>query len=204
MTKRRNPMNNRLKKRNNKGVFSLHPRINPAQYAWPRTRISKVRLSVIGPQVNSTSGGNILYNFPIDPTTGVEWSTWSSLFEEYRVLGGLVTICTYVPTQTSGSSVTNSLAYIAFDPVLNYTPVSASDAISYSNRDEFQVVSLDRMPFRYGFKYPTAGPNTSILWEPTGSPVINGCIIITADHVTPSNTYFDFIVDFYIEFRSKD
>jgi len=173
-------------------------------FTVPQSKITRARLTINGPQVNSTGGGNILYGWPINPTTATEWSNYSGLYEEARLIGGLLMLCTYPPLVTSSSSVLNSIMFVAFDPTSSYTPTSVDDVINYGNRSELQVISLDREPFRYGFKYPTVGGNTMLPWfSTTATFTPSSCILLAADHVTAGNTYFDFFVDLYIEFRSR-
>jgi hypothetical protein len=191
-------------KRQNRQNQSLHSAPNPVSYVQPRTKIERFRLT--GEDFVVSSGGGIInYSLPIDPTgLGVEWSSLSSLYGEFRVIGGMITIADVQPIITSGSSVQNGLAIIAFDAAEFYTPSAVGDLFSYSNRAEFQARSLDRKPFKYGFTFPMAGSDTAILWHSTSVAFTpQACVLIAANTLGASATYWTVLYDFYVQFRTR-
>jgi hypothetical protein len=180
----------------------MHSGPNPLPYVQPRTRIEKFRLSSNG-TISSTGGGNIEFSLPIDPTSGSEFSNLANLYGEYRIMGGLLTLAPTQALVTSSSSRSNSLAVIVYDNTLIYPPGAYTDLMAYSTRDEFNTQNVVHMPYRYGFTVPKVGPDTAILWLPTGNTPNASSIMIFASGLTASLVYFTYIIDVYCEFRTR-
>jgi hypothetical protein len=183
---------------------ALHSAPAPNSYVQPRTRVERFRVSTHD-VINTTGGGNIFFSVPIDPTTtSGEWPAIIALYEEFRIMGGLITL---VPSQalvTAGSSRANALAVIAYDQALFYTPASFTDLLSYPTRDIFNTQSVVSKPYTYGFRVPTAGIDNPIPWfSTTAAFVPTSCILIVSTGLTPSSQYFSFVLDFYLEFRTR-
>jgi len=195
---RRNGRARRARRQNPGSV--MHPKVNPVPYVAPRTTITKVRLSDAPNYLSTDASGHFYHNIPLDATTTTEWTNYIGLYEEYRIIGALLTM---VPNVPFVSSVANGIIFVAFDPVVSYTPSSASQLLAYSNRAEYQVLSYDRAPLRYGCKYPVAGAETALLWHNVTTPPVLGCILIAADDLLASTAYFNYFVDYYVEFRSR-
>jgi len=188
--------NQQKQSRRRKRVQPLHRAPNVVAFAQPNSRVQHARIPGIA-FLSSSLGGDLFASVPIDPTGGLEWSSFASIYSEFRIVGGLVTLA-------NAGAGTNSLALCAFDPGQSYTPTSIDDLLSYSNRAEFQVLSQDRAPFRYGFTFPRAGGNTSIDWHETAVAFTpSACFLLASTGLSASNRYFLVLYDFYVEFRNR-
>lgn len=197
--------NKNIKKRNTGASDnSFHSAPNPIAYVHPRTKIEKFRVSTTD-VINSSGGGNIFFSFPIDPTTtSGEWSAVAALYEEFRIIGGLWTIVPSEALVVSGSSRAQGLAILAYDTALFYTPTGYVDLTAYATRDIINTQSIVHKPYSYGFTVPMAGKDNPISWFGTAATFTpTSCLLMVAEGLTPSLQYFQFVVDFYVEFRTR-
>jgi hypothetical protein len=176
---------------------------NPwASYIQPSQSIVHTRLTYED-AITSSAGGNILRAIAIYPASASEFASYQTLYDEYRVVGGVVTLFTVAPFSTSGSSPTNGLIAVSYDFNDGNVPSAVSDVLSQGNRSLFQALSMDRRPYRYNFRTPTSGQNTSISWTPTASPVPTGSVKFAASGLTASRDYVELIFDIYVQFRGR-
>jgi hypothetical protein len=188
--------------RTKKSRRSRRVMLNPSSYIQPIPTIYKIRLSYEF-DLTSSGGGTLYAAEAITAASSGEFSTLGSLYDEYRVMGGLVTIAQTIPLITSSSSQQNRMVFVAFDTVDVSTPVTDPDVYSLGTRAIFRAISLDQKPFRFKFTFPMTGPNTAIDWIPTSTPVSTGSIKFACSALTASTTYFNCLMDLYVEFRAR-
>jgi hypothetical protein len=155
--------------------------------------------------INSSGGGDIFFSTPIDPTTtSGEWPAIQALFEEFRIIGGLWTI---VPSQalvTSSSSRRHGMAILAYDHASFFTPSGYVDLLSYATRKIFNTQSVVNRPLEYGFTVPMAGVDNPIPWfSTTASFTPTSCLLMVATGLTASDQYFQYVLDYYVECRTR-
>ncbi len=171
-------------------------------YIQPTSAIHKVRLSV-GFLLTTSGGGHIYSAQPLTPSSFPEFSNYAALYDEFRMMGGTVTMFTVAEVVTSSSSPTNGVCAIAYDFNDSTVPTSVNDVLPLGNRRLFQCLSLDRNGFVYDFRVPTSGPNTSVLWYSTTATPNLGSIKFAASTMTASRDYMEGILDIYVEFRGR-
>jgi len=193
--------NNKNKSRQTKQA-ALHSGPNPVAFAHPVTKIEKYRLTANG-TISSTGGGNIEFSLPVDPTLSGEFGQLSNIYGEFRIIGGLIILAPTQPLVISSSSRSNSLAIIVYDNDFIFPPGAYADLASYATRDEFNTQNTTMTPYRYGYKVPSVGGNTSIPWLSTGSFAPTSSLMIFASGLTASLTYFTYIHDIYVEYRTR-
>jgi len=155
--------------------------------------------------MSTTGGGNLAISIPVDPpSTTPEWSSAANLYEEFRIIGGLITITPLNQLVLSGSSRADSLVVIAYDNSLVYTPSGIIDLLGYGTRDIFHSLSTNHKPYTYGFTVPSAGGNTSIPWiNTTAVYTPTSSLVLFGGALTPSTVYFEYVLDYFVEFRTR-
>jgi len=160
------------------------------------TRVVKKRLTY---QVNAASSGGGIFQgtfISMNPGSAAEWSSWSSEFDEFRVLQVRIT---YLPRNhyNSGSQRTGML--LAYDNDSSPTVTSVSQVMQYGTC----VFGLMDDILRAEWSRPTGGKNTAIPWIDVGSPSLSvGSVLYTATtSVSNSVIYGDVFAEYLVEFR---
>jgi hypothetical protein len=118
----------------------------------------KTVLSVHG-QLTTTAGGAVLGGVSLDPSPSSEWSTFATLFDEFRVTSGHVKV---IPT-LSGMS-TAGLVTMAFDNDDATVPSSIDEVVSYQNS------KLDSLSKGQIFRFKRPNITSSAYWVDVASP----------------------------------
>jgi hypothetical protein len=184
------------RRRNNNNNF------NPTSYIQPTQAIYRCRLSFPF-TIGASGGGNILSMIPVDASGSSEFSSFSSLYDQYRVVAGHLSFCYTEPLITSGSSKENGLLYIAYDWTDTTVPTTSSDVFDTGTRVVYKSITFGDRTMHYNFVYPTSGYSTSIVWSPTSTPTAYGSLKFAATSLTPSVTYLDCLLDLYVQFRGR-
>jgi len=118
----------------------------------------KTVLSVHG-SLTTTVGGAVLGGVSLDPSPSSEWSTFATLFDEFRVTSGQVKV---VPV-LSGMS-TAGLVCMAFDNDDATVPSSIDDVVCYQNS------KLDSLSKGQVFRFKRPNITSSAYWVDVASP----------------------------------
>jgi hypothetical protein len=173
-----------------------------SSYIQRENMIYRVRLSFTT-VLSTTGGGSILTSIALNPSLASEFSAFQAIYDEYRIMGGVVILTTTPPIQTSGSSPESGQIYLAYDFNDTTAPSTVADVITLGTRSQFQAISADRLPFKYHFRTPLAGNGTAINWIPVASATNTGSIKFAAQNLTASRDYTDVLVDLYVQFRGR-
>ncbi len=171
-------------------------------YIQPSTSISRTRLSIEFP-LHSSGGGTIFSSHPITVSGIGEFSAYQAIYDEYRIMGGLITIASTTPLVTSSSSPENGLVHICYDFNDASPPTAVVDVLNFGNRRSFQAISTSLEPFRYSFVVPVTGGSTAVPWTGTATTPVFGSIKIGVGGLTASRAYFDCVLDMYVQFRGR-
>jgi hypothetical protein len=157
------------------------------------------------PSTLSTGAGVV---FPVTSYTtssvqaipATEWSSFAARYQQYRVRGMRLLAKARFPVNTS--TIGHSIVYIA-DYIGSAIPGSASQVLS----DEGVKVHASCTDWSYGVSW-SRNPNAK-LWNPTSTsiPVANQFGIVFASSaaaaLTTATTYYDFVVEWDVEFRGS-
>ncbi len=151
--------------------------------------------------VSSSAGGIIQYNISLDPSTagGSDWSDFSSTYDEFRVMGVRVTVF----NRQFGVAVNGGAVAIAFDNDSGGNPASFTAVQQYSTCRYFPAVWTGK-PISFTWWRPTKGLETAITWDDVANPSTSlGSIPIYASGLSASTSYFQYVVEFFVEFRGR-
>jgi len=170
-------------------------------------RIEKVRL-VYNSTLSSTVGGFIIGTLSMNPNAGSEWSSYAALYDEFRVRGIRISL---ISSQQYSVTAKNGTVRIVFDNDDSVALTSLSAALEY---DTCQIIpsvfshvvkTENKSPaLQLAWARPTAGKATAINWIDVATPATSpGSIKIYSDAVTVSTQYFEYVLEFFCEFRGR-
>jgi len=169
--------------------------------------ITPMRLVVTG-TVTSNAGSIINAVINMNPSGSSEWTSLSTLWDEFRVLGVRVRL---VPRQQFSVTAINTLMTVVFDNDDSVALTSGNAAAEYDtahftgtvftqtivgeNKDNTQTFSWAR---------PNSGKNTAILWIDVANPTAsNGSVKFFSTGASVSTSYFDYVFEWFTEFRGR-
>ncbi len=161
-----------------------------------------LRATVHGDSGLSTSaGGVIAVSYSMDPSAAAntDWADFSSTYDEYRVLGCRITLAS-IPL---GVAINNALIAIAYDNDSTTTPSSLSQVRQYSTSKVFQAITTNKTQ-TFTYWRPVKGVETTIPWVDVATPSGSaGCIMLYGSGMASSTTYFQYAIDYFVEFRGR-
>jgi len=164
--------------------------------------ITKVRLQRVG-RINSTVAGTIASVFVNDPSVSSEYASYQALYDEFRVVGVRFHL---ISLQQFSVSAGNAVAAIAYDNDDVVTPTSQNYVLEYDTAKIFSAVGTHNAlkPWVMAWARPTSGGNTAITWVDAASPASSlGSTKMYVTNLTVSTAYFDYVQEFFVEFRGR-
>jgi hypothetical protein len=142
----------------------------------------------------NSAGGIILVAYSFNPNQSVEWTDYTSLYDEFRVIG---VEWIYIPVNRYNSGSNTADLLIAFDNDDSTAPASGNEVLQYSTR----VITGANDPIKLVFKRPTAG--APVPWLDVGSPATSLGSVKVAASYTGSGTVLmgQVFLRYVIEFR---
>ncbi len=170
-------------------------------------RIYKVRL-VYDRAGTTTPVGVLNTTVAMDPSFSPEWATWSTLYDEFRVMGSRINL---VSKQQGTVTNPTDLAVVAFDND-DIAPLgSVSDGMQHSTSHLFSAIWYHNIigenkssVLSYSAMRPTSGKNTSVDWIDVASPGNSlGGWKFYAQGLANSTQYLAIGVEWFVEFRGR-
>jgi hypothetical protein len=158
-----------------------------------------VRMTRGGVEAKSSGAGTLADGFSLDPSTFDEWSSFNTLFDEFRVMGGKVH---YVPRDRYSKTTTSCFPIIAaYDNDSTSNPVTTlATAWQYPQAKPHTLED----PFVFEWRRPNI--TSSAYWDDVATPSSSlGIVFVISDvgTLTPSTIYGNYFVEFEVEFRSR-
>lgn len=138
----------------------------------------------------------------MDPSGSAEWSSFALVYDQFRVLGGQLHLCSMVPNSVVGSG----LIRFAFDNDSTTTPASYADVMGYSEITDIPAVWSSGAVRTVSFKRPMVKgvPQTGSIWynetSPSSSP---GALKYYGQGLTGTTTYWNYVLDLLVEFQMR-
>jgi len=169
--------------------------------------ITKLRLIVTG-TVTSNAGGVVNAVINMNPSGSSEWTSISTLWDEFRVLGVRVRL---IPRQQFSVTAINTLLTVVYDNDDSVTLTSGNAAAEYDTAHftgtVFSQVSRPENQDNvqaYSWARPSSGNNTAIPWVDVAGPsASNGSVKFFATGATASTSYFDYVFEWFTEVRGR-
>lgn len=171
-------------------------------------RIERARLVAVS-DVASNVAGQIKYVITMDPTGTSEFSTYTSLYDEFRVVGVRLTLCS---TQQYSVTISNSLVGIVYDnddvaALTTIQQVAENPTVQWiSAVFQHTATGMENKSIcpQYSWARPTSGKNTSITWCDVAVPSQSlGSIKMYGEILTASASYYRVITEYFCEFRGR-
>lgn len=166
-------------------------------------KVVTTKLRVVA-TVASNGGGQITFAYSDNPSSLRDWSSFATLYDEYKVKAIKIQYYPYLPNDTS--TVTGFLPlYSVYDDNTATNPLTAvNDAIEYENCKQYNMY---RPWKRYQRMIPLAANATTVVraggWVPTASPAASQCVAFYGEGYDISTSYGSIVVTMYIKFRSR-
>ncbi len=153
-------------------------------------RLRSIVVNTIGVTVTGCN-----YQVSMDPSTNAEWSSLAALYDEFRVLGGLMV---YHPINRY--TVNSNPLYVCYDNDSTPTLASINDVFDYPNARSW--TSCDS--FKYKWQRPNSA-NSPVLWSDVATPSgSKGALtIFTTTSFGSTFNVGQAIFEFLIEFRGR-
>ncbi len=146
----------------------------------------------------TSAAGTLSDGFSNDPSTFDEWSSFNTLFDEFRVLSGKVH---FVPRDKYKTGGTNYGIITAYDNDSVTPPVTTlATAWQYPQAKPYTIDSS----WTHAWRRPDITP--SAYWDDVASPAtsLGICFIVSeATVLAASTTYGYYFVEFEVEFRAR-
>jgi len=159
-----------------------------------------VRKMTANQQLTSNSSGIIVGTFSNNASAYTNWTQLSGIYDEYRCIGGRMTITCAIPNSTSALCTTAVVAFDNNDVSSNLS--SVTNGLDYVQSMKFPALwDNDREYSLTAVVSPTAlngnwGPTTNSIYYPAGFKVY--CANLTASQV-----YWNVSTEYIYEFRGS-
>jgi hypothetical protein len=149
----------------------------------------------------TTAGGVLQGSIALNPSGYDDWSTFASIYDQFRVVGGQVKISCAV----ANSVVIGGLVRWAFDNDSAGTPSSYTDVTGYAEITDIPAVFTGTVK-SFNFRRPTIRgmPQSQNVWYDEGTPSASpGAVKYYGDGLTGSTLYYVLITDFLVEWQYR-
>lgn len=166
------------------------------------SQITRVPMPIFG--TISTNGAGVLAGaYGMDPSGSTKWSHYASIFDMFRVVGGVLRL---VPIGVN-SAVLSGLVLFAFDNDSASTPSAITDIANYAEVTQLPAVwtsgSVRTVPFVRPMKRGVI-QGTSALWLDENSPSSSpGSLKFYGSGLTASTAYFSVELEYLVEFMYR-
>ncbi len=197
---RRNHKNHQKRRNNNKPYEATIYR--DLQIARRPSRVVKTILSVNG-TIASDGSGVIAGAITLNPSSSSEWSSWATIYDQFRVIGGVLNLTCWRALNDTGAP---TIVRFAFDNDSSATPTAYSDVMQFAEVHDVTTIwtsgAVRRIPFKRPMKKGT--PQTAQIWYDESSPSSTpGSIKYYGSGANASTGFFKYILDYVVEFQMR-
>ncbi len=197
-------MTRQHKKRNTKksaGPYeaTIYRDINAARNP---NRVVRTILSVNG-TIASDGSGVIAGAITMNPSSSAEWSSWSVLYDQFRVIGGVLNLVCWRALNDTGAP---TIVRFAFDNDSSATPTSYGDVMQFAEVHDVTTIwtsgAVRKIPFKRPMKRGT--PQTGLVWLDEASPSASpGAIKYYGSGANATTGFLKYIIDYVVEFQMR-
>jgi len=166
-------------------------------------RTLKVVLTING-TISSSAGGVISGAFGMDPSGSAEWSSYAVLYDQFRVIGGILKLASSVPMGSTTAS--NTIVAFCFDNDNATTPTAYSGVTTFSETTNVPAVWSSGSIKQIRFKRPKIGNvmQTQYQWYDEATPSASpGAIKFYGSGASNSVQYYNYILEYLVEFQMR-
>lgn len=191
-------MPNKRSKRSQKAIAGS---IAPGPYIQPVTRVERYRLSLFD-TLSSDVSGAILQAITIDPTGSNDWTALTGLYGEFRVRGGRFQ---FAPITAANVNDLGGLVAVAYQNIVASAPTGFSTLLPLATRQMYNAANITHSLPVYNFVVPMVGKDNPIEWLSTSAAFTptSSLLFATAPLLTVSTNYFFYVLDLFVEFRTR-
>ncbi len=165
-------------------------------------RVVRTILSVNG-TISSDGSGVIAGAISLNPSGSSEWSSWAALYDQFRVIGGVLNLVCWRALNDTGAP---TIVRFAFDNDSSATPTSYGDVMQFAEVHDVSTIwtsgAVRRIPFKRPMKKGT--PQTGSIWYDEASPSSTpGSIKYYGSGANASTGFLKYILDFVVEFQLR-
>lgn len=161
-----------------------------------------VKATVHYTTVYSSSAGGVIANAQaLDPSGCSDWSEFSSTYDEFRVIGVGVEICS---TQPNSTGVNSGIMAIALDNDSSAAPSTFTAVREYTTSQSFSTIMTHPGGKLWTKQFWRPVKGAPIPWVDMGGPSGSlGSIQMYGSGLTASTQYLVINYDYYVEFRGR-
>ncbi len=166
-------------------------------------KVQKVVLTING-TISSSAGGVISGAFGMDPSGSAEWSSFAVLYDQFRVLGGILKLACSVPM--GSTTAANTIVGFCFDNDNSTTPTAYSGVTTFSEYTNVPAIWNSGAIKQIRFKRPKVGNlmQTQYQWYDEASPGSSpGAIKFYGSGASNSVQYYNYILEYLVEFQMR-
>jgi len=163
----------------------------------------KIRLVNSGTLASAAVTGVINAQVTLNPSGAAEWSSISTLYDEFRVCGVRMSL---IPNQVNTVTNAQGILVMAFDNDDATALTSVNSGLEYDTCHILQAIWEPKSASADQFHWarPTAGNSTAITWCDVATPTQSvGSVKFYSSVLSVSTLYISYTVEYFIEFRGR-
>jgi len=192
---------NQNKKHNNRSGKKYESTINTLMIRARNPIVTRQFVLSVQGYLGSTAGGVMAGALLMDPSGASEWASLALLYDQFRVLGGQLKICSMIPNTAVGGG----LVRFAFDNDSTTTPASYADVMQYSEVTDVPALFTNGVK-TVNFRRPVLRgvPQQGSIWYNETSPASSpGALKYYSQGLTGTTTYWSYVLDYLVEFQMR-
>jgi hypothetical protein len=166
-------------------------------------RIYKMRVVNSGTLASAAVTGVINAQVTLNPSGAAEWSSISTLYDEFRVCGVRISL---IPSQINTVTNAQGILVMAFDNDDATALTSVNSGLEYDTCQILQAIwdPKSASASQYSWSRPTSGNSTAIIWCDVATPTQSvGSVKFYSSTLTVSTLYIAYTIEYFIEFRGR-
>jgi hypothetical protein len=166
-------------------------------------RILKTILAVQG--TLTTSGGGVYAGaFGMDPSGSAEWASFAAIYDQFRVIGGVMKIVSALAN--GNSTATNGIVAFAFDNDSSAAPANYGQIMQFAEVTDIPACwtsgVIKQIPFRRPMRKGV--PQSQYTWYDEASPSASpGGLKFYGSGLSNTTTYWSYIIEYVVEFQMR-
>jgi hypothetical protein len=166
-----------------------------------QNKISRMRLILAG-SITTNGAGAVASAIGMNPSGASEWSQFSVLFDEFRVMSIRLHL---LPTQQGSVTASNALCVFCYDNDNTSSLSTLVQGIEYDTAHVIPSIWYDdqRALRNFTWSRPLNGVDSSVSWVDCAAPTGSLGAIKYYVQGTASTTYFSYFVEWFVEFRGR-
>ncbi len=166
-------------------------------------RVTKTLLCING-TLSSNGSGVMSGAFGMDPSGSAEWSSFAAIYDQFRVIGGVLKLASMVPN--GSTTVSNSIVAFAYDNDSAATPTTYGQIMQFAEITDVPACwtsgAIKQIPFRRPFL--RGQPQSQFVWYDEATPSASpGGLKFYGSGLSNSTSYWSYILEYVVEFQMR-